>query len=68
MTAFNEAMALESIPEGLDANSDLLIKYARTIAYKVFHNLQNGHKMDKDKDPITVDDQPASKAWADHYE
>ncbi len=68
MKAFNEAMARESIPEELRSiDSSILTTYARTVAYKVFHNLKNGHQMSKDDDPLTVDNKPASEVWADHY-
>ena len=76
--AFNTAMALESIgnigdfnPSNLTYNNvsaDSLVSYARIVAYKVFHNLQNGLKMQKEDDPITVDNIPASIAWAEHYD
>ena len=37
MTAFNEALALESVSEELKCiDKDHLIKYTRIIAYKVF--------------------------------
>ena len=69
MGAFNEALALESVPEELkECQSEHLIKYAKTIAYKVFHNLKNGHEMIKDNDPLIVDGEPANEVWADHYE
>ena len=68
MGAFSEALALESIPESLSkCQSDELVKYARTVAYKVFHNLKNGHTMAKADDPLTVDGRPASEVWGDHY-
>jgi len=68
MTAFNEALALESIPESLsECKNDELVKYARTVAYKVFHNLKNGHTMAKEDDPLTVNGEPASEVWEDHY-
>ncbi len=68
MKAFNDALALESVPKELSqCNSDDLIKYAKTVAYKVFHNLKNGHEMDKNDDPLTVDGKPAKKVWKEHY-
>lgn len=76
--AFNNALALESVGEiGIfDAatetysgvTSDDLVKYARTVAYKVFHNIKNGHVMSKEEDPLTVDGALAAEAWAHHYE
>lgn len=66
--AFNRALALESVPEELrDNDPDALVRYATIVAYKVFHNLANGHQMVPDLDPVTVDGVPARKAWAQHY-
>ena len=68
MTAFSKALALESIPESLsECQRDGLVKYARTVAYKVFHNLKHGHTMDKTDDPLTVGGKPANEVWRDHY-
>jgi hypothetical protein len=68
-SAFNRALALESIPENLrDCDAEDLTRYATTVAYKVFHNLKQGYQMSKDDDPLTVDGIPASEAWPDHYE
>lgn len=62
--AYNQALALESIGEigeydqekGVHNNvtSDDLEKYAKTVAYKVAHNLQNGHTMDESINPLTL--------------
>lgn len=56
--AFSKAFALESIGEigVLNAEtetyngvtSDELVDYARTVAYKVFHNIKSGYKMSKE--------------------
>lgn len=51
--AFTEALALESVPEtlrGVDSNE--LVRYARTIAYKVAHNLKNGFLISGEDDPL----------------
>ena len=54
--AFSTALALESVHEELySVPSEELIRYAKTIAYKVFHNLKNGFPMDLEDDP-THDD------------
>jgi len=76
--AFSNALALESVGElGIfDAATgtysgvthDDLVRYARTVAYKVFHNLKLGHTMSKEDDPLTVDGVSAANVWADHYE
>ncbi len=71
MTAFSEALALESLPDNmksLDIPSELLVQFARTVAYKVFHNLKSGNPMSKKDDPLTVDGIPAPEAWPEHYE
>jgi hypothetical protein len=58
--AFSDALALESVREELNSvPSDALIRYAKTIAYKVFHNLKNGFLMNPVDDPTMVDDIPA---------
>jgi hypothetical protein len=68
MEAFSKALALESVPENLShCNSDDLVEFATTVAYKVFHNLKNGHIMVKDDDPIIVDGKLANEVWEDHY-
>ncbi len=68
-SAFSEALALESIPESLySVNQDDLVDYARTVAYKVFHNLKNNHEMDKSEDPLKVGNKPANEVWQHHYE
>lgn len=75
--AFSRAMAIESIGQlGVyDISSgvhngvtvDALVQYARTVAYKVFHNLKHGHPMLPQDDPLTVDGIPAATAWAANY-
>jgi len=51
--AFSTALALESIPESLQGeDSNELVNYARTIAYKVANNLNNGFSMNVDEDPL----------------
>lgn len=68
--AFSQALALESIPDELkelNIPSDILVKYAKTVSYKVFHNLKFGRMMNPEEDPLTIGDEPASKAWAHHY-
>lgn len=60
MSAYSQALALESIPfwkkwdgdsyNGVTPND--LEQFAKTIAYKVAHNLRNGHKMDYSIDPL----------------
>ncbi len=68
--AFNRAMVLESLPEELkasDIGTEVLMAFATTVAYKVFHNLGNGHKMDPNFDPITVDGVPAREVWEENY-
>ena len=63
--AYNPAVAFESasdLPRDLKTGEyvlteDILEYYARVVAYKVAHNLKNGHKMDADNDPLDyVDD------------
>lgn len=69
--AFNEAVALESIPDEMkvmNIPSELLIQFARTVAYKTFHNLRNGFPMSIEDDPLTVDGKPAPEVWPYHYE
>lgn len=76
--AFSNALALESVGElGIfnaatgtysGVTHDDLVSYARTVAYKVFHNLKLGHTMSKEDDPLTVDGVSAANVWADHYE
>ncbi len=67
-TAFNEALALESIPESLqNCNPGDLTRYARTVAYKVFHNLKEGYTMNSEEDPLLVDAKPANIVWKHHY-
>lgn len=66
--AFNRALALESAPEEFaDIDPDVVVRYAAIVAYKVFHNLANGHQMLPAADPITVDGRPAREVWAHHY-
>lgn len=62
--AFNYALAGESIPDELSERmyseqgtfdsrlNRLLVKFATTVAYKVYHNLRNGYSMDMTKDPL----------------
>ena len=76
--AFSNALALESVGKlGIfnaatgtysGVTHDDLLRYARTVAYKVFHNLKLGHTMSKEDDPLTVDGVSAANVWADHYE
>jgi len=69
--AFSRALALESLPDELkkmDIPAEVLVKYARTVAFKVFHNLQFGRKMDPAEDPLTVGNVPAPQAWPSHYQ
>lgn len=66
--AFSRALASESIPDELkpylsprlgefDENlHELLVQYAQTVAYKVYHNLRCGHEMDMRFDPLTYVD------------
>lgn len=69
MKAFSNALALESIPEELNSvDRNLLLKYARTVAYKTFHNLQHGYPMDPANDPLRVGGAPAALAWPEHYQ
>ena len=65
MSAYSKALAGESISDAMKAKwdsesetfvgltHDELEKYARTIAYKVAHNLSNGIPMDPVNDPLT---------------
>ena len=62
--AYNEALAGESTTDALKekwdeenevfngVTNDDLEEYARIVAYKVIHNIENGHKVDKRMDPI----------------
>lgn len=51
--AFNRALALESIPEALRyVDHELLVTYARTVAYKVAKNLDNGLQMNEAENPL----------------
>jgi len=60
--AYSETLASESMgmrdkwdPEAQVYNGvtyDDLERFARIVAYKVAHNLKNGHKMDPDMDPL----------------
>lgn len=75
--AFNKALALESIGEigAFDAKTatysgvthDALVNYAKTVAYKVFHNIKLGHVMSDKEDPLTVDGVSAKDVWAPHF-
>lgn len=69
MSAFSEALALESASDctyNEDTGTYILtakdmIRYAKIIAYKVAHNLQNGSELDPDDDPleyVDCDDYP----------
>ena len=62
MTAFNEALALESASDlpykngKYKLNSNELVEYAKIVAYKTAYNLKNGIEIDWDKSPlITID-------------
>lgn len=62
--AYNTALAGESIHDDLKSKFDQETKqyngvthddlksYARTVAYKVAHNLKNGFEMDPEGDPL----------------
>jgi len=66
MSAYSTALAGESVHDDLkvkfDSDSEVfngvthddLERYARTVAYKVAHNLSNGHKMDPSMNPLDV--------------
>ena len=74
--AFSTALALESVDsknfsgerQVYEFTPDQLVGFATTIAYKTFHNVQSGFKMDSALDPILVDGVPAREAWANHYQ
>ena len=61
-TAYSEALALESIGKmgRWDEEDEVynkvtnkqLERYARTVAYKVAHNIKNGSEMNPDLDPL----------------
>ena len=59
--AYNRALAFESasdLPYNEETGEymlspDALEYYARIVAYKVAHNLKNGHIMDPDMDPLS---------------
>jgi len=61
-TAYNRALALESVGEigkwdeenevYNNVTSKHLERYARTVAYKVAHNLKNGFEMDPNGDTL----------------
>lgn len=54
--AFSTALALESVHEELySVPTEALIQYAKTIVYKVFHNLNNGFPMNLEDDPTHKD-------------
>ncbi len=64
MSAYSRALAGESISDAMKAKwdpetktyvgltDDEIERYARTIAYKVAHNLSLGLKMDPSNDPL----------------
>lgn len=74
--AFSKALALESVGSEnfsgerqiYEFTQDQLVGFAATVAYKTFHNVQSGFKMDAALDPIIVDGIPAREAWANHYQ
>lgn len=63
--AYSQALAFESLDLGdkfddikkvfNDVTFDDIEKYAKTVAYKVAHNLSNGFVMDKHDDPLNYD-------------
>ena len=63
--AYSQALAFESLDLGAkfddskkvfnDVTFDDIEKYAKTVAYKVAHNLSNGFVMDKNDDPLIYD-------------
>ena len=67
-TAYNTALAGESVPDQLkekyDEDKDMyycvthndLERFARIVAYKTAHNLKNGYTMDENGDPLTYID------------
>lgn len=79
--AFSRALALESLPDDIRAqvfkdgdgfayqqvSLESLVKFATTVAYKVFHGVKGGHKMDPTMDPIMVGETPAAEYWPEHY-
>ena len=60
MSAYSEAIAFESASDlpydhktgQYVLTPDILEYYARIVAYKVAHNLKNGHTMDPKIDPL----------------
>ena len=64
MSAYSKALAWESVPDCIRSNwdadsrtysgvtSDDLERFARTVAYKVAHNLRVGHTINCDMDPL----------------
>ncbi len=68
MSAYSTALAGESVHDDLKRKWDQdakvfdgithedLERFARTVAYKVAHNLKNGHQMDPKMDPLTYID------------
>ena len=64
MSAFSRALALESASDCTFDNdtevyvltADDMVRYAKIIAYKVAHNLENGHELDRSDDPLTYID------------
>lgn len=79
MSAYSRALAGESLSDAMkrkyDSDSDSysnitwdeLERYARTIAYKVAHNLRNGSTMDEGNDPLTYIDcgEEKREPWVD---
>ena len=78
MSAYSKALAGESISDAMKAKwdpksktyigltFDELERYARTIAYKVAHNLGLGFTMDPTNDPLTYVDcgEDNSEPWS----
>ncbi len=64
MSAFSQALALESASdctynEDTDTyvlTTNEMVRYAKIVAYKVAHNLDNGFEMDPEDDPLTYID------------
>ena len=62
--AYSQSIAFESasdLPYNRDTGEyvlspDILAHYARIIAYKVAHNLENGFTMEPGQDPLTYID------------
>ena len=64
MSAYSKAVAWESVTDDIkkkwnqntetysDITNDELEYFARIVAYKVAHNLRNGHGMNFDIDPL----------------